>query len=364
MSVFECSLQTLSPVHIGDGYELKKDFDFVVSNGQFYRLDEDALLAAREHLLKPKPNGRYPTPGELLQNELDRPEFFRYVLRGAPRSAHTDARVKSFIKDVHDRPYIPGSSLKGALRTALAWNAWEEVRPRLDRNAIGRNRSWAAQPLEKKLFGPDPNHSLLRALHAGDLSGPQNPGEGLLVVNAQVLTRGAAGSPIELEALAGNTELKGSLTIDDTLFSPLTEKELGFASRRRWLDELMPRAQRHSQARIQKLLTWFEQVDGCEKIARFYRQLAAVQLDSSSALVQIGWGGGWDSKTFGTHLQQDASLFEQLITEFRMEKNWRNSKRHTGDDFPRSRRAAMLVKEKVAVASAPFGWALLTLKRK
>jgi CRISPR-associated protein Csm5 len=365
MTVYTVTLQSLAPLHIGDGDELRQDFDFAVHGGRTYRLNEDAILKAKEERLRPGAGGRYPAPGKLLEeSDFQKPQLFRYVLNGAPRSSLTDARMKSFIKDVYDRPYIPGSSLKGALRTALAWTGWPEVKPRLDRNAIGRNKSWAGQPLEHKLFGPDPNHDLLRALHVSDLFGPEKPGQGLLLANAQVLTKKSAGSPIELEAISGDVSFTGTLTVDETLFAPMAETELRFSNRRHWLDELLPRVQAHSKARIRELSDWFEQAEGCEAIARFYRQLAYAELGAERALVQIGWGTGWDGKTFWTRLQADPQLFEQLVEEFRMHKAGRSSPpRHPGDAFPRSKRAAMVVKDRVAHAAAPFGWALLELRK-
>jgi len=300
----------------------------------------------------------------LVGSDFNNDALFRYILRGAPRSGKVDARMKSFIKDSQDRPYIPGSSLKGALRTALAWTGWDEVKPKLDRSAIGNSKSWAGQPLEKKLFGPDPNHDLLRALHVADLFGPQEAGEGLLIVNAQVLTPRNAQSPIELETLPGDITFKGSITIDEALFGDMAEKELHFRNRRHWLGELTARAQAHSRARIAELLEWFEKADQAyAAVAKFYRQLNGAELGSGQALVQLGWGSGWDGKTFWTHIQKDAALFERLVEDFRMHKAGRDSPpRKIGDAFPRSKRAAMTVKKGVAQAVAPFGWALLEMK--
>lgn len=362
MTVYQVNVQTLTPLHIGDGDELRQDFDFTVYKNHTYRLDEDAILLAKSDLLRPDRQGHYPPPGKLL-NEADfqNGDLFRYVLRGAARSGKTDARLKSFIKDVYDRPYVPGSSLKGAIRTALAWTGWEEVKPKLDRSALGRSKSWAGQPLEKKLFGPDPNHDLLRALHVADLFGPTEAGEGLLVVNAQVLTRKNAESPIELEALPGDISFQGSLTIDETLFNAIAEPVLHFGNRRHWLDNLMARVQAHSQARIAELLAWFEGADQAySAVARFYRRLHETPLGKNQALVQLGWGSGWDGKTFWTHLQTDPLLFEQLVKDFNMHKAGRESPaRKPGDEFPRSKRAAMVLKQGKAQAVAPFGWALL-----
>jgi len=365
MTVYNVKLQTLSPVHIGDGNELRQGFDFMVRGNATYRLNEDAILQAKESQLRPDRAGHYPTPGQLLSEaDYERGEYFRYALRGAARSGKMDARVKSFIKDIHDRPYIPGSSLKGALRTALAWNGWSEVNLKLERGLIGNSRSWAGQRLERKIFGADPKHDLLRALHVSDLFGPQEPGGGLRVVNAQVLTKRTAQSPIELETLPGEVSFTGSLTVDETLFAPFAERELGFANRRHWLDELMLRAQKHSHARCLELAEWFGNADQAyAPLANFYSQLVEADLASNQALIQIGWGAGWDGKTFWAHLQKDEYLFEQLVNDFRMNKAGRNSRREPGDAFPRSKRAAMSVKQGVAKPVAPFGWVLVELEK-
>lgn len=363
MTQYTITLRTLTPLHIGDGLELKLGFDLAIIGKRTYRLDEDAILEAKFEQISTVSSGKYKSPVELLSgDDWSNPKFSRYSLPGVPRSTKIDARVRSFIKDPRDRPYIPGSSLKGALRTALAWSGWSEIRPRLDRSAIGRSKSWAGQPLERKLFGPNPNHDLLRALQVSDLFGPQKPGEGLILVNAQVLTRRSSGSPIEVEAIRGDTEFHGSLVIDEKLFSPWAEKELGFGRRRQWLEQLLPRVQKHSLARIRELAAWFDQAENCASIARFYHELSGVELGPDQALLQIGWGAGWDAKTFWTHLLEDSHLFEQLVREFRLHRAGKGSPpRNAGDPFPRSKRAAMLVKDKVARPAASFGWVLLEM---
>ncbi len=366
MSQHRISLTTLSPLHIGDGDELRLQFDIVVRDKRTYRINEDTLLRAKEdQLRRPRRDGSYPLPGELLRDaDWHNAAFFRYVLRGYPRSKKPYAEVKSFIKDVYDRPYIPGSSLKGAIRTALAWNGWEEVKPEVNSQELGRSRSWAGQKLERKIFGRNPNYDLLRALQVSDLFGPEKAGEGLVLLNAQVLTKKSAGSPIELEALRGNVEFRGTLKIDDLLFEMPEAQKLGFASRRHWLTELTARVQKHSRTRIKELQVWFENANQ-PRVAAFYSQLYNAALKENQALVQIGWGSGWDGKTFGTHLQEDPYLFEKIVKTFRLHKRQRNAPpRKVGDPFPRSKRAVMKVAGKDSYAVAPFGWALLTLEEK
>jgi len=361
MTVYNLKLQVRSPIHIGDGNELKKDFDFVVHNKHTYRLNEDVLLLSKQDLLKEDSRGQYPPPGKLLlEKDFQNASLFRYVLRGFPRSAKTDARIKSFIKDVYDQPYIPGSSIKGALRTALAWSSWKEVSPSLD--DLNPTNYWASQPVERQLFGPDPNHDLLRALQISDLTNKGKPIDNLVLVNAQVLTQKSQGSPIELEAIPGDITFEGTLKIDEFLFSEIAEPMLHFSDRKHWLDELLPRAQHHSHARIISLAEWFEHAEETQNIARFYRDLATSSLKKNQALLQIGWGGGWDSKTYWTYLQENPKKFEYLVGKYHLHKGAKGSPpRREGDPFPRSKRAAMGIKDGLAKPVAPFGWVLLEL---
>ena len=85
-------------------------------------------------------------------------------------------------------------------------------------------------------------------------------------------------------------------------------------------------------------------------------QLYSIDLAPHQALIQIGWGTGWDGKTFWTHLKQDAYLFEKILRDYRMV---RKGKREQGDAFPKSRRVAMQGKGSEAKPLAPFGWALI-----
>jgi len=180
MTRYRVILRTLSEIHIGDGQTLLREYDFTVHQGRFYRLSVSRLLQGyAEAELTPSvlerltrlPPGRWLSP-----EDFRRKEWFLYALEGDPKVG----AVRSFIKDVHGRPYLPGSSLKGALRTAILWRIWRERREPIRLSQLGRQREWAAQPLERRWLGSDPHHDLLRALRPGD-TGPLPPEEALVV---------------------------------------------------------------------------------------------------------------------------------------------------------------------------------------
>lgn len=363
MTTFNVTLRVLSPVFIGDGNDLRKGADFDIYNGHTYRFNQDTLFEAKwEELEAGFRNHRRWNYLKLAPADFNNDAYFRYVIRGVPRATQNYTELKSCIKDVFDRPYIPGSSLKGALRTALAWTGWEEANQKFDLSRLGRSRSWAAQPIEREIFGRDPNHDLLRALQVSDLHGPQKPGGGLAVVNAQVFTAKAQQSPIELEAIVGDVRFSGTLTIEDALFTPWAERELpNFRQRKPWFDELMLRTQRYSAARIAELSEHFNYIENATGVAKFYRQLAEAGLPENAALLQIGWGAGWDGKTFFTHLKKDARQFDRLIDQYRLQRRSKQAPpRRSGDRFPTSRRVALRNGQGVA----PFGWVLMTMTPK
>ncbi len=366
MSTYRLQVEILTPLHIGTGEELRHRFEYVVHQNKTWRLDVDRILESRyeEWQKLTQRAGKMVTPAQLLR-ETDfqqHPEFFRYVLAGMPRSEKTYAALRECIKDPWDRPYIPGSSLKGAIRTALAWAGWEEAGIRLTRQSIGRRAKFAAQPLEKRLFGPNPNRDLLRALQISDLHGPKKAGERLAVLNAQVVTRDGLQAPIPLEAVVGAT-FEGTLKVDDYLFSRHAQK-LGFRDRQHWLTaEFLPRLRRYSRARMEALADRFafyarHNIPGAADLVTFYQRLLTMRLPDNAVFLTVGWGTGWDGKTFWTHLQRDQGLFENLVRQYRLQRRPRGAPpRKPGDVFPSSRRVAVRGGKIVA----PFGWVLLRL---
>lgn len=93
MTQLNFTLQTLTPIFIGSGEELRKDFDFAIHDGGTYRLNSDVIFEK-----KYRPNGSF-VPGRLLdKDDFRKREFFRYAVRGTPRSEKTDARLMACIK--------------------------------------------------------------------------------------------------------------------------------------------------------------------------------------------------------------------------------------------------------------------------
>ncbi|MCS6910950.1 MAG: type III-A CRISPR-associated RAMP protein Csm5, partial [Anaerolineales bacterium] len=112
--LFEARVLTLTPLHIGTGRELMQDYDYAVHNGQTWRLNESALLDAQnaddpavmKRLMEVPPAQLLKKPDDFRADS----KYFRYIIKGAPRSQQAGSILREQIKTGNDRPYLPGSS--------------------------------------------------------------------------------------------------------------------------------------------------------------------------------------------------------------------------------------------------------------
>lgn len=361
--VYDVTLTLLAPLHIGSGRELLRDYDYVTHGGKTWVIDAAAMLddfVDEQGNFDPHILGR--PAGELLDASDFDPgnERFRYILPGEPRASGRGAVLREMYKNAHDEPYIPGSSLKGALRTVLVWHGFRTAQITLDVDRLGDSRGWAAQSVERRILGANPNLDLLRALQVAD-SRPLAKGQ-LRIANAQVVTGGEKfGSPIEVEAIWKDITLHTSITVDEFLHGEQAERELRYGSRWQWLETLPQIARAHNIEQLTKERDWFK-ARQYMRIAGLYQQMLGIvtsnKLSDNQFFLQIGWGGGWRAKTIGAPLQSDKKQWERLLTDKR--RSPARFRRKEGDDFPKSRRVLVMGNEPVA----PFGWCLVEMKER
>jgi CRISPR-associated protein Csm5 len=366
-ALYDVEILTYSPLHIGSGETLMRDYDYVVHNRRTWRLNLDALLAEKAEDLAVAARLSTIAPGTLLGPQDFDPasSLFLYVIGGAPRSSETGALVREHIRDAWNRPYLPGSSLKGALRTALLWHGMGASRRRLAVNDLNTNARWAAQKLEREILGRDPNHDLLRALQVADSEPLGN--DALHLINAQVVRRSLAlGSPIEVEAIKDNTRLRTRMKLDLALFSEWArQRDLDLGARKDWLDALPSIVQRFTHERLKQAIAWCGNRSETRSFVQAYRTLQKEQPDNVCYL-QLGWGGGWDSKTLGPLLQQNGALMDELVQAYRLS---RGPRRAPGSLFPATRRMAINLEQdrqgrRRETIGAPLGWVRLTFRRR
>ncbi|WP_298814728.1 type III-A CRISPR-associated RAMP protein Csm5 [Chloroflexus sp.] len=299
----------------------------------------------------------------------------RYYYAGQPASQSGQSEILACVKDAFGRLYIPGSSLKGALRTILSWAlAPENAGNALTQFASEADKRQAARPIERAIFygrkqGDDRrvSHELLRdvmrVVHIGD-SRPLRQMPELL--NVQVFPQG---SPIAVEAIPAGLTFTATLQIDlYPLTSPVARAIIDFGN---WTDLLQPAAlaaggRRRARQLIEGEKEYFKN-RGAPALSQFYQELEKQleQLDqTNSFLIPIGWGAGWRTKTLDDRLradQQREQVFVEAVHRYRMKIDEQRSRRfQAGDLFPATRKLVMRGKHPYL----PLGWMRITIEER
>lgn len=112
----------LSPVHIGTGQQLSK-FDGTYHNGRWYVVDLDKVFARGidgNELAQAMSATGFSWAEWLQGRRIPAEEAALYSLP-CPQDPR-EVYIREGMKDVYLQPYIPGSTLKGAMRTAILWH--------------------------------------------------------------------------------------------------------------------------------------------------------------------------------------------------------------------------------------------------
>ena len=181
-------IEVISPVHIGSGGTISP-IEYVVEDN-FYRADMDRLFEDErfdtEGFIEDAKAGAFYlgrfAPGvakEHVRYALDISESARTNLQQLIGRLSRSSEVREHIK-TKEEAYIPGSSVKGAIRTAILWWVLKNDADRFDRakkhlNSLVRSRGRVDKKrvddeIEKLVFGADPTEDILKALQVSDTS--------------------------------------------------------------------------------------------------------------------------------------------------------------------------------------------------
>lgn len=202
------TFRTVSPVYIGSGRSVhKREYLFNTRTGVIQFIDVDEMYKGMRKLHKENDFEQYLLGKtrdrdlySFLKNRDIRPSVYEQWIRQTctvgdrSLNAHSIKEVQEFCKDPQGFPYIPGSSIKGMLRTVLetAWylehqdqasdelkHIWEAPRESRNKYLKRNDQSLSKRAFHRDLFPDDAGRSVtgeikndfLRGLVVGD-SGP------------------------------------------------------------------------------------------------------------------------------------------------------------------------------------------------
>ncbi len=393
-------IKILSPVHIGTGKKITP-FEFALTEDKFIVIDMDKVLAGnpdRADALNSRLSRdviHFSLSDFLTADEKNNRSFWKYcarldsttkaVLNEELRKAK-NMDVDECIKTTTDyQVYIPGSSLKGAFRTALAYatfradeNLFKDLKERLKK--VDWRRS--DQTVNELIFwgaGNDPKYDLFKTLRLSDSSTLPTNEQSLGIDKMKILSLTASSKQqdssqqgtmyAQLQALRSErSPLKHWWTIQETLKPGITftgkgaledrllnKKVLGWNERQRKFapEQLIRSANTFSSDICDWELNFFEkQVEGIDvkPILTFYKELKnhIENTAEHTCYLCLGQGAGWHKMTIGMLLEHDKNF------DFRvLRKKLRLADRRLDFEYPKSRKILMESDDEI---QAVFGW--------
>ncbi len=325
---FLLTIETRTPLHIGSGLRYHRDYDFVVEGTRVRLVDVDrALDSLPDADVNRMRDGR--VAALLPAGQRDR---FTRSLLPVHGSRVVGQDLLGLIRDGNGAPYIPGSSLKGAFRSALL-DGFLRQNPQLARRKArellsrGQRPEFPARDLESEAFdvalertrrnADAPNRDINRWLRISDAY-PQRQFQPI-AAEMQVRSassRGRQAIPVWVEAIPAGFRFAAELSLTPESFAPWSQ-----------LDQ--PR--RDLFGKVSKDLNGVLQAWGAacraDELDYWCRVDSAVASRFAGAVAEesrsfpLGFGTGWLSKTIGRHLRGDEQLLKELITNFGLSRS-------------------------------------------
>jgi len=341
-----CSLEVLSPLHIGSGIKLQKNFDYLSEGNYtiiFTKEEIEKLLIENPEIID-----------EFDKQDFNPASYLKKILNSRKYN------VKCFAKDILEFerngdgiPYIPGSSFKGAIRTVLL-NSFFKSKSSEEQNKLFSiinfsKPKFASDPILNDLFGRDPNHNLFRAISISDIYFDNS---NLNLLCTYVLSLSSEGSfkwkkmgrdsqnsenvsgatPIFSEMIYTGSKANFNIKLDDFLFTNKEAKtELKFDVIT--INELVKKINNYSKIKIQNEIKFIDKININNKLDIVKKNLAEMEskisLDNTSEfIIRLSWGSGWKGMTGDFLSSKDLT---EVRKKFRLGKNGFNI-------FPKSRK--------------------------
>lgn len=442
-------LHTISPVHIGTGVELEP-FEYIVEEKKFYRLSQEKAfkMAQEKHADFAHKFDRW------LNNKIERLrskdtkesakarakfnflDFCRFTLNDdelaeeilkkaysykcdSPFDLTSKKKISEVIKTPVNDLFIPGSSIKGSIRTMLGWNALKSINENriiqsiddsLKKDANARKGKYLDNLLESEIFicGKEKNGKIdfndikfdimkfirISDAHA-DIAEMSVLPAYLYLNNSDPQTQVNG-----MEVIDFNSSFEFEISVNEDEIRKINEVSMSNnRNNRKWVDfskkfkyifgfyvqdiqngkleeeivnSIFNISKEFSKNQIERALNWVDKFDK-SKVTGIIKSRYDISYledffneakDEFEYMIKIGWGSGFTSTTFFDALHDNKKLeliLNRIIEHYKIgvspkKKNAKNISAPNLSNFPKSIRATA---EDLKDAKDPFGWMLL-----
>jgi len=240
---YSIKIKTLGPVFIGSGKMVNKT-EYVRNGNNVYIIDPKKLMSliVEKRLTQSYTSEiqkKFNLKNWLIKNRINDYESISAYVLGLDEIADENKKgmsaINTCIKDAYSRPYIPGSSLKGALRTVMLWNQVYDNYDKLsdfrsnidnaltnnDKRAMKRNIEAISKELENHFFThkkENIEYSIMRGCIISD-SKPLSLDDITLCEKTDLKDNGQKNTlNILRECIKPGTVIELDMTIDERIF--------------------------------------------------------------------------------------------------------------------------------------------------
>ena len=331
-------IKTLPPVHIGSGEVLQENFDYIRQE-----IDGDNFLSVINHkkvaenLLAKKisidkwtaclqrgDNVKYFL--EQFFSEGDDSFLDRYIyLEEIP--SKIPKQLREHIHDGLGRPYIPGSSIKGAIRTVI-------LSSMLRKGQKNNNKPDDLLKTKKKdKYGNLLDYNLMQTLQISDACFEQESMDAINMINLNIRENNSYQDEKAsqfVEAITTEEESSLSMKIADTTMCPVKS-----------IKELFALINNHTKRIIQNDIDfWYDYIADDDIVGKYIDVVNEIKekvnkVEDNSCILRVGHANGWKFMT------GDWAMGMMTVTEWNdivRKARPGNDKKYTDYPFPKSRR--------------------------
>ncbi|MGQ9847990.1 MAG: RAMP superfamily CRISPR-associated protein, partial [Bacteroidales bacterium] len=316
----------------GSGVKLAKDIDFITTRDTVTIVPQAELMKYFES-----------NPDEMQKfidenYKLDKIKIGdlgkKYQINGENVSS-----IAEFERNGFGKPYIPGSSIKGAIRTILLRKRFNELSPNEQTNLLRQvnstKKEWASEPIVKKLLGGSSNENLMRVLEIFDAEFNEVSLEKVLILSLsneeataykwKKMGRDAVNqddpfqaSYIFVEALPIGAKGYSSISLSNFLFNnPEAKQQLKFSEPSLSdFGSFIKTINKYSLEKLNKEKTFFQRLNSSKKLNELIKNIDTLITETNKhqkdeMILRLSWGSGWLGMT-GDYLDDNwLSIFRK-----------------------------------------------------
>ena len=345
----EVRLETITAIHIGSGETLQYGNDFVRSrDGEMIGIVDTrkvmTLIGESQVDRWVQAIERKETTDQIMQVYAPKASIGDYTLRQMDDWAvvkHIDT-LKEQLHNGFGLAYIPGSSIKGAIRTAVLASLL--MGRSLEQKIKDRKGQVSAKQIEGEIFGKDPNSDVFRFLQVGDAYLGENATVALRMVNINEKEKQVVWDKSKsqvIEAIAPNEAANFQLKLNCMQYEFSMSKVHALPFSMSSIQELFKVINKHTITLLEgEISYWNERIekDESDHVRNYLSKIEALHSEAKSyhqgreCMLRIGHGSGWRFIT-GAWAESLTNFYTDIVSVARP-----NNKRYESYDFPKTRR--------------------------